>query len=73
MKFRTFVLAFSILFAFNPISNAVQPTYNVLFIISDDLTDTALSCYGNRVCQTPHIDSLAAKGVRFTRAFCQGT
>ena len=23
---------------------------NVLFIISDDLTATALSCYGNRVC-----------------------
>ena len=26
---------------------------NVLFIISDDLTATALSCYGNTVCQTP--------------------
>ena len=26
---------------------------NVLFIISDDLTATALSCYGNTVCCTP--------------------
>lgn len=49
-----------------------QP-YNVLFIISDDLTYTALSCYGNEVCKTPNIDSLAARGVRFTRAYCQGT
>ena len=47
--------------------------YNVLFIISDDLTYTALSCYGNKVCKTPNIDKLANEGIRFTQAFCQGT
>ncbi len=46
---------------------------NVLFIISDDLTATALSCYGNTICQTPNIDRLAARSTRFTRAFCNGT
>lgn len=46
---------------------------NVLLIMSDDLTATALSCYGNSICKTPHIDRLAASGTRFTRAFCNGT
>jgi len=50
-----------------------KPPYNVLFIISDDLTATALSCYGNTVCKTPNIDRLAQQGTRFTRAYCQGT
>ena len=43
---------------------------NVLFIVSDDLTNNALSCYGGPTT-TPHIDTLAKKGVRFDRAYCQ--
>ena len=46
---------------------------NVLFIISDDLTSTALGCYGNTLCNTPHSDRLAAQGTLFTRAYCQAT
>ncbi len=45
--------------------------YNVLFIISDDLTATAVGAYGSKVCRTPNIDKLAAEGVRYTKAYCQ--
>jgi iduronate 2-sulfatase len=50
---------------------AEQKPYNVLFIISDDLTSTALGCYGNTVCRTPNIDKLAAEGTQFSRAYSQ--
>lgn len=49
----------------------VDQKMNVLFIISDDLTATAVSSYGNEVCRTPNIDELASKGTRYTRAYCQ--
>ncbi|MDG1898164.1 MAG: sulfatase [Fuerstiella sp.] len=73
MKSCAFVLMLLAVSTMTNAENIAQQKHNVLFIISDDLTATALSCYGNTVCQTPNIDAIAAKGTRFTRAFCQGT
>jgi len=43
---------------------------NVLFVLCDDLRWDALSCAGHPHLRTPHIDQLAAEGVRFANAFC---
>lgn len=43
---------------------------NLLFIFSDDHAQHAISAYGSKVNQTPHIDRLATEGARFVQSFC---
>jgi len=42
---------------------------NIIFIFSDDHAQHAISSYGSKVNQTPHLDRLAAGGARFTKSF----
>ncbi|MPZ58401.1 MAG: sulfatase-like hydrolase/transferase [Rhizobiales bacterium] len=46
-------------------------TKNILFIMCDQLRWDYLSCAGHPKLHTPNIDALAARGVRFTRAYVQ--
>jgi arylsulfatase A-like enzyme len=42
---------------------------NILLIVTDQHRYDTLGCYGAPICQTPNLDKLAARGVRFDRAY----
>ncbi|WP_164660115.1 alkaline phosphatase family protein [Tropicibacter sp. Alg240-R139] len=44
---------------------------NILFIMFDQLRFDYLSCAGHPTLETPHLDALAAKGVRFSHCYVQ--
>lgn len=48
-------------------AEAVKP--NVIVIVADDLGAADAGCYGAKDLSTPHIDALAARGVRFTQFY----
>jgi arylsulfatase A-like enzyme len=58
-----------VLFGIGTAAPAQSTRPNVLVIMADDLSPGALSCYGSTDIQTPHIDALAERGVRFRTAY----
>jgi len=46
---------------------------NILFILADDLGYGNLGCYGGTQIETPHLDRIAAEGMRFTDAYAGST
>ena len=42
---------------------------NILFIMTDDHTTQAMSCYGGRLIETPNMDRLAREGMRFDNCY----
>src|SRR3989304_8002890 len=49
---------------------AAERKPNFLIIMADQQSPHGLGCAGDRVVRTPHLDQLAASGVRFTAAYC---
>jgi arylsulfatase A-like enzyme len=60
-----------LMLVFRQIAIAEPP--NVIFILADDLGYGDLGCYGQLSIQTPHIDRMAAEGMRFTQFYAGST
>ena len=67
-RFLALLSVLAVLCGTAPPAQAAQRT-NVLFLISDDLNNS-LGCYGDPRAKTPNLDRLAARGMRFDRAYC---
>jgi arylsulfatase A len=64
---KALILLVTLLFGANNGNSADKP--NVIFIFADDLGPGMLGCYGQKVVATPHIDSLARDGMKFTNYY----
>lgn len=67
-------LGYSLLLLFPIILSAQQSASadkkpNVIFLLADDVGWKDFGCYGSSFHETPHLDALAADGMRFTRAY----
>lgn len=61
--------AFAALCPADASAQARKSVPNILLILCDDMGYGDLGCYGQKYIRTPHIDSMARRGMRFTQAY----
>ena len=66
---RCFTLAVAALAWLLPVCLLAQSPPNLILVLIDDLGYSDLSCYGNKLVQTEHIDRLAREGIRFNQFY----
>lgn len=65
---RTTLLFLFTLLVSTPLQAADRP--NVIFILADDLGYRELGSFGQKLIRTPHLDKLAAQGMKLTQHYC---
>lgn len=69
-----FTLALAACASLDAAAEAPRPrTPNVIYVLADDLGYGDLGCYGQELIETPHLDALAAGGLRFTDHYAGST
>lgn len=73
--YRIVILSFLMFFLFScnegkNEKSQIKRKPNIVYILADDLGYGDLSCYGQKKFQTPHIDKLAKRGMKFSQHYC---
>lgn len=69
MKHFVTLLAF-LAYSITAYAQERHPTFqNIVVILGDDHRAEAIGAYGNQLVRTPNLDKMAARGIRFTKAF----
>ncbi len=72
-KIINFVSLIATLFATGTVVVAETPARgktNFIFVLSDDIAQGDLGCYGQKLIKTPRLDQMAAEGTRYLQAYC---
>ena len=66
------LLSLALLCAQLPAADKTAPAArpNLIFILSDDVAQGDLGCYGQKLIQTPRLDQMTREGVRYLQAYC---
>ncbi|MCP4511501.1 MAG: sulfatase-like hydrolase/transferase [Fuerstiella sp.] len=66
MRIKVFATLAVIICMIGSLRAVEQRQPNIIFILADDLGYGDIGCYGSAINRTPHLDRLAAGGIRFT-------
>ncbi len=67
--FRATLTCILLALVFCPTTRAAADRPNFILFLADDISWDEFGCYGHPTIKTPHIDHLAARGLRFTNAY----
>ena len=62
-------LSLLVVLAFRAMETSAAQPPNIVFLFTDDHAAHSMSCYGSKINQTPHLDRIAAGGMRFDRCY----